>query len=136
MVLESLRAHELLSEIGISAEVIDPISLVPLDFDTIAKSVRKTGRLLVVDSAWTSCGASAEIVGGVLERLPGVPFTAKRMGFAPTTCPTSPWLEAEFYPNPSKIAQAAYQMVRDATDWMPDPARARLAHQQQFRGPF
>ncbi len=136
MVLESLRAQELLSEIGISADVIDPISLVPLDIETIAQSVRKTGRLLVVDSAWTSCGASAEIVSGVMERLPGIPFTARRMGFAPTTCPTSPWLEAEFYPNPSKIAQTAYQMVRDASDWMPDPARARLAHQQQFRGPF
>lgn len=136
MVLESLRAHELLAEVGISAEVIDPISLVPLDMDTIAQSVRKTGRLLVVDSAWTSCGASAEIVSGVMERLPGVSFAARRMGFAPATCPTSPWLEAEFYPNPSTIAQAGYQMVRDASDWMPDPERARLAHQQQFRGPF
>jgi pyruvate dehydrogenase E1 component beta subunit len=136
MVLESLRAQELLSEIGISAEVIDPISLVPLDLATICQSVRKTGRLLVVDSAWTSCGASAEIISGVMERLPGVAFVAQRMGFAPTTCPTSPWLEAEFYPNPSTIAKTAYQMVREASDWMPDPERARLAHQQQFRGPF
>ena len=136
MVLESLRAHELLDEVGVSAEVIDPISLVPLDLETIAQSVRKTGRLLVVDNAWTSCGASAEIVSGVMELLPGTSFTARRMGFAPTTCPTSPWLEAAFYPNPSTIAQAAYRMVRDVADWMPDPARASLAHQQQFRGPF
>ncbi|HTZ37671.1 MAG TPA: transketolase C-terminal domain-containing protein [Stellaceae bacterium] len=136
MVLEALRAHELLAEIGIAAEVIDPISLAPLDIETICRSVRKTGRLLVVDSAWTACGASAEILSAVIERLPGVPLTARRMGFAPTTCPTSPWLEAAFYPNPSTIAQAAYRMVRDAADWMPDPARARMAHQQQFRGPF
>jgi pyruvate dehydrogenase E1 component beta subunit len=135
MVQESLRAQELLSEIGISVDVIDPISLVPLDMETICESVRKTGRLLVVDSAWTSCGASAEIISGVMERLPGLPFVARRMGFAPTTCPTSPWLEAAFYPNPSTIAQAAYQMVRDASDWMPDQARVSLAH-QQFRGPF
>jgi hypothetical protein len=71
-----------------------------------------------------------------MERLPGVPFTAQRIGFAPTTCPTSPWLEAAFYPNPSTIARTAYHMVRDASDWVPDPERARLAHQQQFRGPF
>jgi pyruvate dehydrogenase E1 component beta subunit len=71
-----------------------------------------------------------------MERLPGVPFIARRMGFAPTTCPTSPWLEAEFYANPSTIAQTAYKMVRGAADWIPDPVRARLAHQLQFRGPF
>jgi acetoin:2,6-dichlorophenolindophenol oxidoreductase subunit beta len=135
MVQESLRAQELLSEIGVSAEVIDPISLAPLDIETICQSVRKTGRLLVVDSAWTACGASAEIVSGVLERLPGVAIVARRIGFAPTTCPTSPWLEAAFYPTPSTIAQAAYQMVRDASDWIPDPARVNLGR-QQFRGPF
>ena len=135
MVQESFRAQELLAEIGISVDLIDPISLVPLDFDTISQSVRKTGRLLVVDSAWTACGASAEIVSGVIERLPGVPIVARRMGFAPTTCPTSPWLEAAFYPTPATIAQTAYQMVRDASDWVPDPARVKLAH-HQFKGPF
>ena len=68
MLVEALRARELLAEIGIHAEVIDPISLVPLDIDTIVKSVRRTGRLLVVDNAWTSCGASAEIVARVVEQ--------------------------------------------------------------------
>jgi acetoin:2,6-dichlorophenolindophenol oxidoreductase subunit beta len=135
MVQESFRAHELLAEIGISVDLIDPISLMPLDIDMICQSVRRTGRLLVVDSAWTACGASAEIISGVVERLPGAPIVARRMGFAPTPCPTSPWLEASFYPNPSTIAQAAYQMVRHASDWAPDPARVRLVH-QQFRGPF
>src|SRR6185436_10963289 len=61
MVLECLRAQELLREVGISAEVIDPISLSPLDAATIAQSAARTGKLLVVDSAWTACGASAEI---------------------------------------------------------------------------
>ena len=59
MVVESLKAQELLAEMGISAEVIDPIWLVPLDMDTICGSVQKTRRLLVVDNAWTSAGASA-----------------------------------------------------------------------------
>jgi acetoin:2,6-dichlorophenolindophenol oxidoreductase subunit beta len=136
MVLEALRARELLADVGISVEIIDPIFLAPLDFNTICESVRKTGRLLVVDSAWTACGASAEIISGVAERLPEVAFVARRMGFAPTTCPTSPWLEAEFYPNPSTIAKTAYLMVRRIDDWAPDPARAQLAHQQRFKGPF
>ena len=136
MLVECLRAQELLAEIGVSAEVIDPVSLVPLDIESIAESVRRTGRLLVVDNAWTMCGAGAEIVAGVMERV-DTAITVKRMGYAPTTCPTTPVLEDEFYPNPITIAQTANGMVRPgAATWAPDPERAQLAYQAKFRGPF
>ena len=110
----------------------------PLDIDTIVESVRRTGRLLVVDNAWTSCGASAEIVARVVEQVSnGKPIQVQRMGYAPTTCPTTPVLEREFYPDPSKIAQAAYAMVRPgAPAWQPDAKAAELAYQMKFRGPF
>jgi pyruvate/2-oxoglutarate/acetoin dehydrogenase E1 component len=138
MLVESLRAHELLLEIGIHAEVIDPISLVPLDIDTIVQSVQRTGRLMVVDNAWTNCGASAEIVAQVVERVRnGKPIQVQRMGYAPTTCPTTPVLEREFYPDPAKIARAAYAMVRPGeSDWKPAAEAAELAYQVKFRGPF
>ena len=138
MLMECLRAHEILTEVGINAEVIDPISLVPLDIDTIVRSVSRTGRLLVVDNAWTSCGASAEIVAGVVERIQnGRPIQAARMGYAATTCPTTPVLEQAFYPDPVKIAQQVHAMVRpDAPSWQPDPEHAKLAYQVKFRGPF
>jgi pyruvate dehydrogenase E1 component beta subunit len=138
MLVECLRAHELLADIGINAEVIDPISLVPLDVDTIAASARRTGRLLVVDNAWTNCGASAEIVARVIEQAQnGKPIRVKRMGYAPTTCPTTPILEREFYADPAKIARAAHAMVRPgSSEWTPDAERAKLAYQVKFRGPF
>lgn len=139
MVMECLRAHELLVENGIEAQVIDPISLVPLDSEAILQSVRRTGKLLVVDNAWTNCGASAEIVARVIEQMgaEGKPVLARRLGFAPTTCPTTPALEQEFYPDPIKIAQTAYAMVRPgAAAWHPDPEHAKLAYQAKFRGPF
>jgi pyruvate dehydrogenase E1 component beta subunit len=138
MLVECLRAHEILSDIGIHAEVIDPISLVPLDVDTIVDSVRRTGRLLVVDNAWTTCGASAEIVALVAERIQkGKSIQFRRMGYAKTTCPTTPGLEQEFYPDPAKIALEVNAMVRpDAAAWLPDPERAKLAYQVKFRGPF
>jgi pyruvate/2-oxoglutarate/acetoin dehydrogenase E1 component len=138
MLVEALRASELLADLGIHAEVIDPISLVPLDIDTIIESVRRTGRLLVVDNAWTSCGASAEIVARVVEGVSnGKPIRVQRMGYAPTTCPTTPALEREFYPDPSKIAQTAYAMARPgAPTWEPDAKAAQLAYQSKFRGPF
>lgn len=141
MLVECLRAQELLLEEGIHAEVIDPISLMPLDSETIAKSAARTGRLLVVDNAWTSCGASAEILARVAEtpadfrKDKGIAMA--RMGFAAATCPPSPVLEDEYYPNPAKIAAKAYAMVRDgASSWTPDPQRAALSYQLQFRGPF
>jgi pyruvate/2-oxoglutarate/acetoin dehydrogenase E1 component len=138
MLMECLRAHELLADAGIRAEVIDPISLTPLDAATIATSARRTGRLLVVDNAWTSCGASAEIVARVVESdHDGAAVQVRRMGYAPTTCPTTPVLEDEFYPDPAKIAKVAHAMVRPGDPaWTSDPARAKLAYQLKFRGPF
>jgi pyruvate dehydrogenase E1 component beta subunit len=60
-----------------------------------------------------------------------------RMTFAATSCPPSPPLEKEFYPNPAKIAAKAHQMVRPGdSHWTPDPQRAALTYQSQFRGPF
>jgi pyruvate dehydrogenase E1 component beta subunit len=115
--------------------VIDPIWLSPLDVETIAASVERTGRLLVVDNAWLSCGASAEIVARVMERSTR-PIQVARMGFAPTTCPPSPTLEHEFYPNPATISARIHEMVRPGSAWTPDPERAKLAYQMQFRGPF
>jgi pyruvate/2-oxoglutarate/acetoin dehydrogenase E1 component len=138
MLVECLQAGELLAGIGIEAEVIDPISLVPLDVNTIADSANHTRRLLVVDTAWTTCGAGAEIIARVVEQSPpDQTIVMRRMGYAPTTCPTSPVLERAFYPDAIKIAQAAHAMVRpDAQAWQPDPERALLSHQAGFRGPF
>jgi acetoin:2,6-dichlorophenolindophenol oxidoreductase subunit beta len=135
MVMECLRAQELLADEGIHAEVIDPIWLTPLDVEPIVASVEKTGKLLVVDNAWLNCGASAEIAARVAERI-ARPLEIARMGFASTTCPPSPTLEHEFYPNPATIAQRIHQMARPGETWVPDQERARLTYQAQFRGPF
>ena len=136
MQVECLRAAEYLAGVGVSAEVIDPIWLAPLDIDTIAASVERTGRLVVVDTAWTNCGAAAEIVAQVAERLQGIrDLRLKRMGFAPTTCPTTPGLEDLFYPNARTVAAAARDLVEERPcGWLP-AERADLAS-IEFKGPF
>jgi pyruvate/2-oxoglutarate/acetoin dehydrogenase E1 component len=136
MQLECFRAQRYLEEVNISAEVIDPIWLSPLDIDTIVESVRKTGRLCVVDNAWLTCGVSAEIVARVTECLQGVrEVQVHRMGFAPVTCPPTPTLEDLFYPNAHTIASAAYNMVKGCTNgWLPEK-RIDL-EEIEFRGPF
>ncbi|MEO5374022.1 MAG: alpha-ketoacid dehydrogenase subunit beta [Alphaproteobacteria bacterium] len=135
--VECLRAREILRDVGIDAGVIDPVSLVPLDTGTILGAAVRTGRLLVVDSAWTFCGIGAEILAQLAERTDARHVHARRMGFAPTTCPTTPVLENGFYTNPVKVAKAAYRLVRpDGPDWEPSPELTHMAHQKKFRGPF
>ena len=136
MVVECLRARAYLQEVGVSAEVIDPVSLSPLDADTIVESASKTGNLLVVDNAWLSCGASAEILTLVIERLQGqTPIRVQRMGFEPVPCPTTRNLEDLFYPDAKRIAATAHGMVRgSAKTWAPEGDLAPEV--AAFRGPF
>jgi pyruvate/2-oxoglutarate/acetoin dehydrogenase E1 component len=135
MQLECQRAHYYLSEVGISAEVVDPIWLSPLDIDTIVASVRKTGKLLVVDNGWITCGASAEIAAQVMEQLQDErSIRIRRLGFAPTSCPPSPILEDAFYPDGRKIAAAVHEMVSGSNGWQ--PAERVDLREIEFKGPF
>jgi pyruvate/2-oxoglutarate/acetoin dehydrogenase E1 component len=136
MQVEAMRAQRYLQEKGVSAEVIDPIWLSPLDVDTIAASAAKTGRLLIVDNGWSTCGASAEILSAVYEKLQeGRLPKARRMAFAPTPCPTTPSLEKLFYPNARTIAAAAYDLVKGSPQgWLPEE-RAEF-NDVEFKGPF
>lgn len=135
MVVEAVRATHHLKERGISAELIDPVTLTPIDIDTILASVRKTRSLLVVDNGWVCAGAGAEILAQVAERLGGDTLVSmQRMGFAPTPCPTTKPLETLYYPNARTIAAKAYEMVAGKQDWMPTAAEAKEI--AEFRGPF
>jgi len=130
-----VRAKHLLEEVDVAAEVIDPVTLTPIDIDTIASSVARTGRLLVVDNGWTTCGTSSEIIAAVVERLQGArEFRVKRMGYAPTPCPTTKPLENLFYPNARTIALAAYELMRTGEPWEPHAAEATEI--VEFKGPF
>jgi pyruvate/2-oxoglutarate/acetoin dehydrogenase E1 component len=136
MQTECFKAQVYLADVGIRAEVIDPIWLSPLDIDTIVDSVRKTGVLCVVDNSWLTCGISAEILAQVVERLQGErEIKVHRMGFAPATCPTTPVLEDLYYPNARTIAAAVHDMVTgEAGQWVPDEKPELKA--MEFKGPF
>lgn len=136
MQLECQRAVRYLESVGIEAEVIDPIWLSPLDIDTIAASVNKSGRLIVVDNDWTTCGVGSEIVSEVLEKLQGVrEIKVHRMGFAPVTCPPTPPLEKLFYPDGRDIASAAFNLVKGGKNkWVPDEQID--LKEIEFKGPF
>jgi 2-oxoisovalerate dehydrogenase E1 component len=114
MVPRTLEACEALAAEGISVEVIDPRTIAPLDIDTILASVRKTGRLLVVDEDFAPCGIGAEIAAQVMERAfddLDAPVRRLNGAFAPT--PYSPPLEAAVVPNVERIAAAIRALARE-----------------------
>ena len=112
MVHESLAAAARLAEQGIDVEVVDPRTLVPLDGETIVDSVRKTGRLLVVDEAYLTCGIQAEVIALVTERAFGALRTApRRLGNPGVPVPFAPPLEDAVLPGPTEIAAAIRDML-------------------------
>ena len=99
MTLEAIRAAEVLGKDGIDAEVLDLRTIKPLDQDMIMRSVRKTGRLIVVDGAWKSFGVSAEILALVSSNLFDLLKCAPiRIAFPDFPTPTSPALAKHYYP--------------------------------------
>ncbi len=132
MVVESLKAAEFLEGYGIDVEIVDPVTLAPLDQETIVGSVRKTGRLLVVDTSWVTCGMSAEIAALAADKaFDALRGPVRRVGMQPVVCPVSKPLEQAFYPNAQTIASEVFTMLgRD----VPDVQAPVLT--SNFKGPF
>ena len=112
MVKKSLAAAEFLAEHGISAEVIDPRTLAPLDVETILKSVKKTGRLVLVDQATRHASAAAIIAAEVAEHgLKALKAPVKMVTALDTSIPFSEPLESYVLPNEEKIVAAVKSVV-------------------------
>lgn len=109
------RAADDLQRHRISADVIDLRVINPLDCDPIIASVIKTGRLLVVDGDWSSCGLAGEIIAQVAERIPLARMKANptRITLPPAPAPTSSALEAIYYPTVERIVELAVRVVRE-----------------------
>ncbi len=107
------QARESLASSGISAEVVDLRVLNPFVPTAIVESVRKTGRLLVVDGSWRTCGMSAEVIASVIERIePKVMKAAPaRVTLPDAPAPTSRVLEKAYYPDAEVVVAAARALL-------------------------
>ena len=132
MAVEALRARSLLFDAGVRAEVVVPTWLSPVATGRLEQSVAGTGRLVTVDCSWVACGLGAEVGARLTEAgmLPSGQF--RRLGFAPTACPTSPALEVNYYPTARSIARAAYALVTKDETWEPHAEATEPA----WKGPF
>jgi len=112
MVKKSLAAAEMLAKEGISAEVVDPRTLAPLDVDTIVQSVKKTGRLVLVDQAPKHASAAAIIAGEVAERgFEYLKAPLKMVTALNTSVPYSEPMESYVLPNEEKIIKAVKSVL-------------------------
>ena len=112
MVAPALAAADHLRSEGISVEVIDPRTVSPLDIGTIAASVKKTSRLLIVHEAVEQGGIGAEIAARTQQEIfyyLDSPIMRLAAPYAPV--PASPALEAQFLPGTQRIADAVRQMI-------------------------
>lgn len=113
MVQVARKAAEILDGDGISAEVIDPRTLVPLDTATIFASVRRTSRAMVIDEGHQSFGATAEIAARIGEAcFYHLDAPVQRMGAMDVPVPFSPVLEDLTVPSPERVAARARDAVR------------------------
>jgi len=111
-VRRALEAADELADEGISAEVVDPRTLVPMDHDTILMSVGKTGRLIVVDEGHRAAGVGAEIAATVAERaFDALRAPIRRVATLDVPIPFSPPLERYVEPTVAKIVAVAMDLV-------------------------
>jgi pyruvate dehydrogenase E1 component beta subunit len=113
MVQRSLSVADGLAKEGIQVEMVDPRTIVPLDFATIMASVEKTGRVVVVDECHQSCGVSAELVARIAEAgFDKLKAPIRRVATLDVPVPFSPPLEDFISPSQARIAEAIRATVR------------------------
>lgn len=112
MVYEAMNAAENLEKEGIDVEVVDIRSLKPLDEDIVFDSVKKTGRLVIVDGGWKTCGVGAEISARVADSaFKYLKAPIIRVSLPDTPAPASSVLEKAYYPTSDDIISSVRDLV-------------------------
>lgn len=117
--LAAMHARRAIELGGLDVDLIDPRTVKPLDLDTIVASVRRTGRLLVVDYDFPFAGFAAEVIAAVSERaFAALRKPPQRICFPDRGMPSSTVLERAYYGTPERLAAAMQRLIAGA------PARA------------
>jgi pyruvate dehydrogenase E1 component beta subunit len=112
MVGEALAAANALASEGISVEVIDPRTLIPLDIDVVISSVKKTGRLVTAEDSCRTAGLGAEIVAQITERAMDYLEGVDRVACPDAPTPFSPPLQAAYMPGKESIIKSVKKLMQ------------------------
>jgi len=141
-VVEALKAQEMLLDEGISLEIINMRMIAPFSNECILDSVRKTKRLLVLDTSHRSFGVGAEVIAQTAEHLgSSTAIKMLRLASYDTPTPTSAILTRDYYPTSLKIAEKAFELATGST-WKTQNRERHLmdaSHDtpgQRFQGPY
>jgi pyruvate/2-oxoglutarate/acetoin dehydrogenase E1 component len=113
---EALSVADELAREGISVEVVDPRTLVPMDVDTLRSSASKTGRVVIVDEAPATCSAASEIAALIVEdpdTFRALKAPVRRVCAVPVPVPYSPTLEGAALPSREDIKAAVYEVLKE-----------------------
>jgi pyruvate dehydrogenase E1 component beta subunit len=112
MTILALQAAEELADDGVSCEVVDLRSLAPLDMETVLASVRKTGRVVVVEECWRTCGLGAEISSRIYDAcFDQLQAPVKRVAGLDVPMPYSRKIEKNCIPQAETIKQAVKELL-------------------------
>lgn len=142
MNIEALLAASALSDFGIELEVIDARAVRPLDVGSILSSVKRTGVLIVADTAWKTGGVAGELIASVVENeFNALRFPPLRICLPDLPTPTSHYLTRDYYPDALYMAQTISNHLRMpiAEEQLRQRLRRTLPHdvpQRDFQGPF
>ncbi len=113
MVDLAVKAADVLAKQGVSAEVIDPRTIVPLDRQKITDSIKKTGRLVVIDESPSFCSFAGELLAIAVEECFGeLLVSPKRISSLPVPNPFSPVLENQMIPSVDRIVSEIHLMMK------------------------
>lgn len=141
MTLEVMKACDFLEQQGVSVEVLDMLTIKPMDIDAIKKSVRKTGRLLVANDAWRFGGLAGEVIACIAEdeyiQLKSNPC---RITYPDFPSPSTHALTKYYYNGPLEVMRAVGKVMNQPTDLAAaenyQSLRTHDVPDQNFKGPF
>jgi len=140
MCIEALYAAEFLETEEVSCEVIDLRTIKPLDWPSVIDSVAKTGRLLALDSGFTTGSVAGEIVARItMEKFGELKCAPARLAMPDVPEPTSPALTQEFYVHAANIAEEVLTMLGRPTSEIHGKLSEPVPHDvpgDWFKGPF
>lgn len=140
MTLEAIHALEALKKAGVQADLIDLRSVSPVDWKSVFESVRKTGRLLVLDTANETGSFSAELIARVSSELfSSLKCAPRRIGLPDIPSPTSFALTKVYYPGADRIVEVAGEMLGRKVPTQDVLSQRKHPHDvpgDWFRGPF
>jgi len=133
MVLEAIKAADVLGAEGIELEIIDPVCLQPFDEQTVINSVQKTGHLICAESSWRRCGFASEVAATVAEKaFDALKSPIRRITWPDCPCPVSKPLEDFFYPTYHDIIKNAFELLNREVSY----SAQKVQEVDTFMGPY